>query len=103
MAEAVTKLQLFFKLYDELSAEGEDFTMPLGGVPLARFYLCHALFNGQRAREAQEQLLLYLDDVEKAGPQQVLAVASHPSRARIGCTHQLLPAESESRACICGT
>jgi len=72
MEEAVGNLRLFVKLHDELTAEGEDFPMPLSGLPLARFYLAHALFNSQRAPEAEGQLLRYLDDVAAAGPQRVL-------------------------------
>ena len=41
-------------------------------LPLARFYLAHALFNMQKLPEAQTALLGYLDDVAAAGPQRVL-------------------------------
>ena len=39
------------------------------GIPLARFYLSHALFNCQRGEEARAQLHLYLENVAADGPQ----------------------------------
>ena len=42
------------------------------GLPLARFYYAHALFNKQRLPEAKAQLSAYFVDVEAAGPQKIL-------------------------------
>uniref|UniRef100_A0A7S2MAH4 Uncharacterized protein n=1 Tax=Haptolina brevifila TaxID=156173 RepID=A0A7S2MAH4_9EUKA len=42
------------------------------GLPLARFYYSHALFNRQRLLEAKTQLASYFADVEAAGPQRIL-------------------------------
>ena len=72
LEQAISELQRFLQLRDELLAEVEDFTPPLAGVPLARFYLSHALFNSQRLPEAKVQLDLYLDHVAADGPQRVL-------------------------------
>ena len=56
----------------ELDAEVVEYSPPLTGLPLARFYYAHALFNKQRLPEAKAQLSAYFVDVEAAGPQKIL-------------------------------
>lgn len=72
MNEAIASLREFFELRAALDAEGVEYTPPLMGVPLVRFYYAHALYNSQQLRAAQEQLELYLQDVAAAGPQRIL-------------------------------
>ena len=42
------------------------------GLPLARFYFAHALFNTQQLPDAKLQLAAYFADVDAAGPQRIL-------------------------------
>ena len=43
--QTIAALKLFFELKAELDAGGADYAPPLMGVPLARFYYTHALFE----------------------------------------------------------
>ena len=76
MAAAIAALQSFFALKADLDANGVDYSQPLMGVPLARFYCAHALFETRKMKEAHEQLGAYLTDVAEAGPQRILNMPS---------------------------
>jgi len=76
LEETVEALGLFFKIKGELDGEGLDYVSPLTGVPLARFYYAHALFNTQRLSLCKEQLTAYFVDAEAAGPQRILNMPS---------------------------
>ena len=65
-------LGFFFHLRAALDADGVEYTPPLMGVPLARFYYAHALFESQQLEEARQALLAFLDDVRTEGPQRIL-------------------------------
>ena len=49
---------------------------PAPGVPVARFYLAHALFQRGRLPEASEAIHAYLADVAADGPQKILNMPS---------------------------
>jgi len=70
--EAAVALTLFFDLKKALDTEGVEYTPPLMGIPLARFYLAHTLFEKQKLVEAKEVGLAYLEDVVEAGPQAII-------------------------------
>ena len=74
--QTIAALKLFFELKAELDAGGADYAPPLMGVPLARFYYAHALFEAQRLEPAREQLGLYFADVKAAGPQKIINMPS---------------------------
>ncbi|KAL1519217.1 hypothetical protein AB1Y20_003476 [Prymnesium parvum] len=68
MEEAAQLLAAYFKRHAEAAEEPP----PLGGVPLARFCLAHALYSCRKPSEAREQLLRFVEEAEAAGPQKVL-------------------------------
>ena len=71
--EAITALSLFFKIKLDLKSDGiHDYAQPITGVPLARFYFTHSLYEKQRLPEARIQARLFLEDVAEAGPQRIL-------------------------------
>jgi len=76
LEEAIEALGRYFELKEELDADGVECLPPLTGVPLARFYYAHALFNTQRLPRCKRHLLAYLVDVEAAGPQRILNMPS---------------------------
>jgi len=76
LEEAIEALRLFFALKAELDAEVIEYPPPLTGLPLARFYLAHALFNTQRLASCKEHLAGYFADVDAAGPQRILNMPS---------------------------
>lgn len=69
---AIDSFDMFFKLKSELDVEGVEYGAPPLGMPLARFYYAHALFNTQRLEQSKAQLHAYFADVETAGPQRIL-------------------------------
>lgn len=75
-AEALSALGLFFRIKAKLDAEGVEYKEPLMGLPIARFYYAHSLFEAQKLAEAKEQALKYLEDVAAAGPQRILNMPS---------------------------
>jgi len=76
LGAATKTLGFFFGLRAELDAAGVSYEPPLMGVPLARFYYAHALFQAQNFGEAKEALHAFLRDVEEAGPQKILNMPS---------------------------
>lgn len=72
LGAALNALSFFFDLRAQLDKEGVEYESPMTGLPLARFYYAHALFESQKLDLAREQLVAYLKDVEEAGPQRIL-------------------------------
>ena len=74
--EAIAAFGLYYEIKAELDGEGGDYTPPLMGLPLARFYYSHCLFEKQRLADSRTQLLAYFDEVAAAGPQKILNMPS---------------------------
>ena len=76
LGASIKALGFFFRMKEQFDAGGVEYNPPLMGVPLARFYYAHALFETQKLDEAREQLTAFLQDVVEAGPQKILNMPS---------------------------